>query len=447
LDGVNARTRLIAGAAALAYVVAAAVENMGVLDTPLLGASSAEVHAAHADRALLVVTSVAGLLALASYVVFALAVRPRWTGVAVAGALLAAAGVVLGLDADLFEWQLRLRFVAGVCMALFLVAAAQAMPATLRVLGRAIAVPLALAPVALTGGHAVQVLAAIAFSAHALWIWLAALWLLYGDAARAELARRAAFLMLVVAAGMVGVALLVVPGATGSFFAWSLKPEPLAAFAGGVYVGSAAVYAAGIRLGPRASRPLVVAAVVLSVSVLFWTLVHLEVFDLGRLQAWAWLALFGGFALVTAALALRGGGPDPVASAPLSPPVRLTLTLVTVALAAAGLALWADPVALGLPPLGGRFAGSWTVMLAVLSGWAAVRNGRDEARLSALALIALPLGALVAAARTGVGEPLYLAGLALLCLAGLAVFPRLRNVELPDVPAAAAVDTRGNLLV
>ena len=47
----TARTRLIAGIAALAYVVAAAVENMGVLDAPLLGASRAEMRAALADQA------------------------------------------------------------------------------------------------------------------------------------------------------------------------------------------------------------------------------------------------------------------------------------------------------------------------------------------------------------------------------------------------------------
>jgi hypothetical protein len=78
-----------------------------------------------------------------------------------------------------------------------------------------------------------------------------------------------------------------------------------------------------------------------------------------------------------------------------------------------------DPAAFELPPLGGRFAGSWTVMLAVLSGWAAVRNRAEEARLPALALVALPLGALAAAARTGTGDPAYVAALVALALAGV----------------------------
>ena len=59
-------------------------------------------------------------------------------------------------------------------------------------------------------------------------------------------------------------------------------------------------------------------------------------------------------------------------------------------------------------------------MLAFLAGWAAVANRRDEARLPALALIALPAGALVAAARTIEGDPVYLAGLALLIACGAA---------------------------
>jgi hypothetical protein len=68
--------------------------------------------------------------------------------------------------------------------------------------------------------------------------------------------------------------------------------------------------------------------------------------------------------------------------------------------------LWIDPSVLtgpspfGLPPLGGRFAGSWVALLAALAGWAAVRDDVDEARLPALGLVLLPGGALVASLRT-----------------------------------------------
>lgn len=424
--------------------MAAAVENMEVLGAPLLGASDAAIRAADADQALGIVTTAAGALSLVLYVVFAVALRRRRAFVAVVGAALAFAGVVAnalvlaGGEPWLYELMLYLRYAAGPFMAVFLVVAAAATP--LRPLALPIAAPLALTPLAMTGGHGVQIAAALAFSAHALWIWLASLWLLCGGAGRTELVRRAAFLMLVVAAGAVGAALLIVPDATGSFFAWTLQPPPLAAFAGGVYVGSAVVYAVGIRRG--ATRSLVVAAVVLSVSVLTATLIHLEVFDLSRLQAWAWLFLFAGFATITTALALRR---EPVSGGPsLSPAIRAIFTAAAIALGVTGLALWADPIAFDLPPLGGRFAGSWTMMLAVLAAWPAVVGRREEAAQPALALIALPAGALVAAARTGTGDPLYLLGLGALVVTGLVlrISTRGGRVDIPDVARPARLETR-----
>jgi hypothetical protein len=442
---VSLRLRLLAGAAGLGYLVAAAVENMEVLGAPLLGASDAAIRAAHADLALGIVTTAAGALSLALYVVWAFAMRRRWAAVGAVGAALAFLGVLAnavvlaGGEPWLYELMLYLRYAAGPFMAVFLVAAASATP--LRTLALVVAAPLALTPLAMTGR--LQAAAALAFSAHALWIWLASLWLLCGGVERAELARRAAFLMLVVAAGAVGLALLIVPGATGSFFAWTLNPPPLAAFAGGVYVGSAVVYAVGLRSG--ATRSLVVAAVVLSVSVLTATLIHLEVFDLSRLQAWAWLVLFASFATVTGVLALRRR--PPASSVPLSPAARAVFATAAAGLAVAGVALWADPAAFGLPPLGGRFAGSWTVMLAVLAAWPAIAGRRDEAALPALALIALPAGALVAAARTGTGDPLYLLALGALVVAGLGlrVSTRRRDVNIPDALRPPWLDTRDHV--
>jgi hypothetical protein len=155
---------------------------------------------------------------------------------------------------------------------------------------------------------------------------------------------------------------------------------------------------------------------VLSVSVLASTLAHLEVFDFGRLQAWAWVALFAGFGIVTSVLAVRG--PWWPAPGPRLPSwTRLLLGVVAALLAGIALALWIDPAAFSLPALGGRFAGSWTAMLATLAAYPALTNRRREARLPALALIALPLGALLAAARTD-ARPGYLLALVLLALAG-----------------------------
>jgi hypothetical protein len=416
--------RRITGAAALAYVVLAAIENMELLGMPRLGASDAAVETAYADTALGVVTVSAGALSLLCYVAFALLFRPRWAWAAVAGAGLAGAGVaaaallVAGGDPALFDLQLQLRYLAGPLMAVFLIGAAP------RGLTWVVAAPLLLTPLALTG---FELPAQLAFAAHAMWFWLAGLGLIGGGL------RRAAFLMLVIAAGLVGMALLVVPDATGVFFAWGLQPAPLAAFAGGIYVASAIVYAVALRAPAGESRGLVIGAVVLSVSVLASTLAHLDVFDFGRLQAWAWVALFAAFGAATLVLAARGPWwPLPGPRLPVW--ARLLLGAVAALLAGVGAALWIDPEAFSLPPLGGRFAGSWTVMLASLAGWAALTDRRREARLPALALVALPVGALVAAARTD-ADPAYVLALALLALVGAAV---LSVTEAPDAAARRA---------
>jgi hypothetical protein len=416
--------RRITGAAALAYVVLAAIENMELLGMPRLGASPAAIEAAYADTALGVVTVSAGALSLLAYVVFAATVGARRLWPAIAGAALALTGVavaallVAGGDASLFDVQLQLRYLAGPLMGLFLIGAA---PVRLRGLAWVVAVPLMLTPLALTG---VELPAQLAFAGHATVIWIAGLWLV------ADGLRRAAFLMLVLAAGMVGVALLVVPGATGTFFAWGLGPESLAAFAGGVYVGSAVVYAVALRTPARESHGLVVAAVVLSVSVLASTLAHLDVFDFGRLQAWAWVALFVAFGVTTCALAVRGPWwPTPGPRLPLW--TRGLLGALASLLGGVAVALWIDPAAFSLAPLGGRFAGSWVAMLATLAAYAALTDRRREARLPALALVALPAGALVAAARTG-ADPGYLLALALVVAAGAAV------LAVSEAPGGAA---------
>ena len=77
-------------------------------------------------------------------------------------------------------------------------------------------------------------------------------------------------------------------------------------------------------------------------------------------------------------------------------------------------------------------------MLATLAAYAALTDRRREARLPALALIALPAGALVAAARTD-ADPGYLLALALLVAAGAACW---RVSEAPGGAARRARSAR-----
>ncbi|HSI80427.1 MAG TPA: hypothetical protein VK919_07225 [Solirubrobacterales bacterium] len=227
------------------------------------------------------------------------------------------------------------------------------------------------------------------------------------DRRPAVVVRRAAFAVLALAAGLVGLGLLAAPGATERYFAWGLAPEPLAAFAGAVYIGSAVVYLAALARPWEEVRGLVAAAALLSVSVLAITLVHLDQFDLDRLQAWAWIVLFAGFSLLTLSLlAICDPGDSGPSGGRLVGFARVALGTAALALAALALALWIDPGRVAgpspfdLPPLGGRFAGSWVALLALLAGAGAVDGRAAPARPAALALLVLPALALVAAART-----------------------------------------------
>jgi len=427
-----------AGAAGLGYVIAAGVENMELLRAPLQGAAAADIRAGYVDAALVAATALAGVVSLLLYAAFAWVLAPRLRrprvalAAGLAGPALAFAGIVASLPLVLgadglsdgeataaYELQHTLRVLAGPLMAVFLACAAGGgvLPRPLTAPGYAIAAALALTPVAAVGDvHALQLAATLAFSLHALWIWLASAWLLAGGVAPAELVRRVAFLMLVLTAGLVGLALLALPRATAAFFAWELGPASLAAFSGGVYVGSAVVYAAALRAPWRAVRPLVGAAVVLSVSVLCATLLHLDRFDLDRLQAWAWLVLFAAFALVTTGLLAVGGRPAARGPRP-EPAVRALLGATGLALLAAGAGLWIDPGPLS--PLGARFAGAWSLMLGTLAAWTALDARRGELRLTGLALVALPAGALAGALRAGVPEPALAAALVLPVAAGV----------------------------
>jgi hypothetical protein len=426
--------RRLAAIGGLGYVAGVAIENMEILAAPTLASPVSDVRALYEDQALAAVTTGAGAIALVFYGLLAVALfrmlrehARRWSVVSlvggIGGPMLAAAGLVAsgilivnhglsdGRTADLFDFYLRARIVSGLFVALFLggvgVAAirSRALPTWLGAYAAVLAVPMAAAPLTALGeSQSLEVAVRLAFASQTLWIFLTSLWLAFADGASlVTFIRRSAFLLLVVAAGLIGIALIAVPGATGEFFSWDLGPEPLAAFAGGVYVGSAAVYAVAIRSGERTVRGLVVGALVLSVSVFVITLAHLDLFDFDRLQAWAWVVLFAGFSLVTAGI-LALGKPDREEDAvePLAPWSRVLFAAVAAVLASLAIALWIDPSvgSLELPPLGGRFAGSWVALLAVLAGWAAARNRADEARLAALALVSLPAGALIAALRT-----------------------------------------------
>ena len=141
--------------------------------------------------------------------------------------------------------------------------------------------------------------------------------------------------LVALAAGLVGVLMLVAPDSTDRYFSWALAPAPLAAFVGACYVASAAVFgwAAAREDGPGL-HGLCVAVFGLTVPTLIATIHHRSVFDFGRWQAVLWLGLFiASPVLFGLTLVLARRSPRPVGPG-LRPWARILLGVMSAAYAA-----------------------------------------------------------------------------------------------------------------
>ena len=250
------------------------------------------------------------------YVIFAAALAPRlrWPRLALvaglAGPALAFAGIIASAplvldggaamsDAEVrsaFEAQHSLRQLAGPMMALFLftLGSSDVLPRRLALAARAGALPLALAPLALAiDSHVLDVAANVAFGLDALCIWLVSLWLdgrrrrdaggvrsprgvpdarRGGGAGRAGVADRAALDGGVLRLGPRPRVAGRVRGRRLRRLGRALCRRTARAVATGARAGRGGRRAGGERLHDHARAP--------------------GRFDLGRLQAWAWLFLF-----------------------------------------------------------------------------------------------------------------------------------------------------------
>jgi hypothetical protein len=467
--------RRVCAAAGLGYVLLAGVENMDVLGSPGYSSPLGEITELYAgERALLVVTAVSGAVSLLCYLAFVLsvwalphaqdAVAGRWPAAGIAGGvgafLLAATGQIAHLvlvargpgglaDEDLtralHQVDLGSRTLAGLPAFLFLVAVGVAGRRT-----GAIPLPLARAAIVLgivtlagaiaglVAGDDARAGVVVAFGLAAAWILAVSVWLLLAGWAPARHDPPSMTLARVMcgavglAAGVSGLALLAVPAATGDYFAWGLAPAPLAALVGGFYLASAVVYGMGARADWTAARVLIVGILALSVPIFAATLVHLDVFDFGRLAAWAWVVLFGLFPIAAVAVLVGRRGAVAPGPADVGRVVRGGLAILAIVFAAAAVALWADPTGADAflpfapPPLSGRVLAGWALLLATIAGWSAWRGRAAEAPLARIALVAFPIGALAAAARSFDDldpdrRPAWIVALLVWLVAGLAI--------------------------
>ena len=351
--------RRLAGAAALAYVIASGVENMELLRAPAFGAPADAIRAAHADGTLAAVTLGAGALSLGAYAVFAVglaghrraALAGGFAGIVLAALALFAGAVLAATGGDLTDgatraahaWQLGLRMLSGPCLALLLLAGSRELAPWLRRSARAVAVPLALAPLAAIVQHEALLAAALAaFALHALWV--------AGGRPRLD-RRRAPAPRAVPRAGARGR-----PGRRGAARAAGGDRDVLR-------VGARAAAARRVRPAPSTSarrsstgrrcavrsRPCGAAGRGggrVSCRRSGGVTAHLGRSTFGRLQAWAWLVLFGGFPVSTGLL-LRSRPARPGPGGPRSSPVAAVLGAAVAASASAGAALWLDPARSG----------------------------------------------------------------------------------------------------
>lgn len=208
-------------------------------------------------------------------------------------------------------------------------------------------------------------------------------------------------------AGLAGTVMLLAPEDTGSYFSWPIGPPPLAALVGAFYIASALTFASlGLRRDWPASRGVCFGILAFTLPTVVATLRHRDLFDWGRWQAVAWVALFVGSPLAFSSFLylLRRGHTDEGDALPGWTRAILGLLGGIYALLALGLLLapgrLQEVTPFALPGLSGRFIGSWCAFLAVLAIFAMWRARRCEATIPLLALVIWPIAAVVAGLRS-----------------------------------------------
>jgi hypothetical protein len=173
---------------------------------------------------------------------------------------------------------------------------------------------------------------------------------------------RAAFGLLAGAAGVIGGALLLFPGHTALYFAWTLKAPIAAVTLGGWFLGLAG-FSWALARAPRHALRLATPTIALgSLLMLAATLIHRTAFNWGAPWAWIWLLLYVGAPPSFAVLSYRLNRVADTSKPVPRPSSRLRTACLTATIVAAGVGavLFFWPTALipfwpwPLVPLGAR---------------------------------------------------------------------------------------------
>jgi hypothetical protein len=197
--------------------------------------------------------------------------------------------------------------------------------------------------------------------------------------------------VLTVALIVVGLPLVVAPGETDRYFAWTIDVPLTAAFLGACYWTAAlfTLLSARERECTRV-RAVMPGILVAGTLILVATIVHLERFATDTARGWIWLILYAGLppgGMLLLALQHRARHADAPVLLPIEPWATALLTLLAAALLITGAALFAVPGTTRgwwswpLTELTARMVGAW--LAAIGATVVAVLLERDWTRVRA----------------------------------------------------------------
>ncbi len=181
------------------------------------------------------------------------------------------------------------------------------------------------------------------------------------------------FLVVVVIAGLAGLALIALPGSTEWYFSWTLRPRWAAAVIGGMYLGSTLAFGWALTRPEDSVRALTYSVFGLAAPTLVFTAVHRQVFEFGRWQAVFWVVLFTLAPPVSLLAGLLRGRRPPSDESPIPAAWRAGWGVASVAALVGAVINWERGSTLTI-----RYLGCWASFAAILLAVPAVTGRRDD---------------------------------------------------------------------
>jgi hypothetical protein len=206
---------------------------------------------------------------------------------------------------------------------------------------------------------------------------------------------------------LVGPILFLLPGSTGSYWAWEIQNVLTVVFMGANYLaGIGAVWGAQLNRW-SVTRVTMPALIVFTVTQLVATVLHLDIFKWSHPMAWAWLAVYVVSPLAAIPVSIdqerrwRGAASDGPVAEQVTRPIFIVFAAISLGV---GLALFAEPEETAslwpwsLTPLTARVIGGWLLSGALLYWMLAREPVLERARIGLTSVVVVIVLLLVGAA-------------------------------------------------